>query len=250
MFLFLLGALSGSIKDTSGAPLAAAAVAAGAVSGHSDAAGHYSLTALNPGATAVTASAAGFDSVKTSVMINPGVDIVEDIVLTPASAIITGTVRDTVQGSPVSGATVRAGGSSTQTGSNGTYSLSHLSAGQIQISVTATHYHPLQGIVTLIDHQTLQARAFPALESASTRLVPASCRSEVAQTIVVCSLRTNSAFRPRYPVRGEGCHPRSGLARERLGVPQPSQSFRQSREMAIRAAIGADLGRILRQMPT
>ena len=129
-------------------------MSAGTISGFSDASGHYNLTALVPGDTVVSASAPGFDPTSMSLMINSGAATSQDLALTPASAVLSGTITDADGGLGITGATVRAGSSMVKTNGTGTYTIPGLPAGQYNVTVSANHYQPQQASVGLIDHQS------------------------------------------------------------------------------------------------
>jgi hypothetical protein len=152
--LIPLGSLLGTIRDTSGNPIADAAVAAGPISGYSDASGHYNLTALVPGPTVVTASAPGFNQTSLTLMVNAGVVTAQDLALTPASAVLSGRVTGTDNGLTISGASVRAGASVVKTDGTGTYTIPGLAAGQYTVTASAFRYQPEQASVALIDHES------------------------------------------------------------------------------------------------
>lgn len=150
-----VGTLSGTIRDTSGAPVANAQVSAGPLSSRSDANGAYSLPGLAPGATAVGVSATGYNSIATQVMITSAVNTLEDFSLTPATGSVGGKVVDTVDRSPIADARVTIASKRSITGDDGSYSLQELPAGVLHVTASVAGYQTLQTTVTLIDHETL-----------------------------------------------------------------------------------------------
>jgi hypothetical protein len=141
-----LGSLSGTITNAAdGAPISGATATAGPVSGTSGPDGAYSLASLDPGDTDVAASAAGFDPANAQVWIAPGGNVVKDIVMTPASAVVFGTVFGTVlqDAIPLANATVTvAGVSVAHTDRTGSYTISHVPAGEHEVTVSAERYRP------------------------------------------------------------------------------------------------------------
>jgi hypothetical protein len=152
--LIPLGSLSGTIKDTNGKAVASAQISLGATVTRSNTSGHYSVRGLNPGPVVINVSAAGFDPASVSVTIKPGTNVVENISLRNATAIVTGTVTRADTTDPIQ-VKVSGGSHSTQTDDLGRYTLTGLPAGACQISVTSQEFRPSQTVVQLIDNQTL-----------------------------------------------------------------------------------------------
>jgi hypothetical protein len=153
--LIPLGSLSGSIRDASGTPITGAQISLGKVVTRSGTAGHYNLPGLDPGPVVVNVIAGGFDPATVNVTINPGVDAIEDIAMMKATAVVTGTVIRADTEDPII-ARVSGGSVSTDTDSQGNYTLAGLPSGAYQITVTAKFCHPYQEVVQLIDYQTLR----------------------------------------------------------------------------------------------
>ena len=156
--LTALGSLAGFIGDASKTPItpvAGAIVTVGTLLVVSDATGRYTLTGLTPGTNDVRLSASGFDVAEISVTVVSGVVTTQNFLLVEASAVMTGTVSDSDTGRLLSGATVRIGGSSTKTATDGTYTISGIPAGQLQVTVSALRYFTQNTLVQFRDHQTV-----------------------------------------------------------------------------------------------
>jgi len=152
-----LGSLSGTVSDTHGTPIAGATVTAGTVSGYSGPTGAYSLASLDPGPTAVATTAPGFDPAQTQVMVAPGAHVVLNIALTAASATVTGTVTTDDDGSPVIHASVVVVGSAaTQTDNTGSYTVSHVPAGDHDVMASDNRFRPQTAPIHVIAQQTLR----------------------------------------------------------------------------------------------
>jgi kumamolisin len=139
-----LGSLSGTVTNAVGsAPIAGATVTAGTVSGASDPAGAYSLASLDPGDTSVAASAPGFDPAHSQVWIVPGADAIRDITMTPASAVVFGTVALQDDSTPLANATVVVAGlGAAHTDHTGSYTISHVPAGNYDVTASADRCRP------------------------------------------------------------------------------------------------------------
>jgi hypothetical protein len=152
-----LGSLSGTvISAAGGAPISGAIVTADTVSGTSGPAGAYSLPSLDPDATNVFATAPGFDPAQAQVSIPPGAHVVHDITMTPASATLTGTVTSQDDGLPVPATIAISGTGGTQTDSTGSYTLSHVSAGDHTVTVSADRFKSQTASIQVTAHQTLR----------------------------------------------------------------------------------------------
>jgi hypothetical protein len=155
--LAALGALTGLVLDASTTPMMpvqGAVVLVGNLQAFSDGTGRYTLTGLNPGPLDVTLRAAGFDPTNVTVTIVSGVTTTQNFVLMSGSAVMSGTVTDGDTGDPLL-ATVSAGTVSTQTADDGSYSLSTIPAGQLQVSVSARGYQIENTLVQFIAHQSV-----------------------------------------------------------------------------------------------
>jgi hypothetical protein len=155
--LVQLGSASGTVRDTAGAPISGAVVMTGTASGISAANGAYTLASLNPGPTQITASAFGFDPVQMQVMIISGTNVIVDIALTAASAVVSGTVSNADNGLPIVGATVSIIGVGTATtAAGGSYAIDHVPAGTHDVTARSAVFISQTVSVQLIAHQTLE----------------------------------------------------------------------------------------------
>ena len=153
--LVAFGSLSGVVNDTGGAPVSGAAVAGGGVVATTDASGAYSLAGLTPGEVDLTIEAPGFDTLAASLVIASAVDTPQNFALTPATAVITGTVVDAIDLSPMSGVSVLLGVRRTKTDTAGAYQFTAVSSGQQTISTGGWGAHGQRRVVEVVDHQTL-----------------------------------------------------------------------------------------------
>jgi hypothetical protein len=154
--LVQLGSVSGTVRDTSGNPIAGATVTAGGASGVSGANGAYKLASLDPGPTQMAASAPRFDPIQIQVMIVSGTNVVVDIALTAASAVVKGTVRGAGD-FPVLTATVSIiGVDLAATDAAGSYTIPHVPAGNHEVIARSESFLPQTVLIQLIAHQTLE----------------------------------------------------------------------------------------------
>lgn len=142
------GTLSGTVTDSSTSqPIAGATVQAGESSTTTDAAGAYSLTDLAPGSYSVTASKAGYTPVTHSgVAVTAGETTTRNFSLTPVptTGTISGTVRDSSNNQPISGATVAIDQThTTTTDAQGGYSLTAVPPGSYSVTASRSGYSPV-----------------------------------------------------------------------------------------------------------
>ncbi len=105
------GTITGTVTDASTrAGIAGATVTAGSVTAITDAAGVYTIS-IAPGTYTVTASAAGHDPASASVTVRSGVTVKQNFALAPIPVTLTFIVTDSNTNLPISGATVKSGGS-------------------------------------------------------------------------------------------------------------------------------------------
>ncbi len=144
--------LSGTVTDAqSGSPVSGVTVAVGSRSAKSAADGTYTVTNAPTGSQTVTATATGYQSASATATINPGTNSL-DFVLVPATAstgTVTGHVTDATTTSPISGAAVSIGSRSTQTATDGSYTISNVPTGSQSVTASATGYQSNTKTVTV-----------------------------------------------------------------------------------------------------
>src|SRR5262249_59691436 len=133
------GAVSGTVKDSSGAPIAGASVGFGGGSTTTNAAGSYTLTGIPVGTIQLVASAGGFQSSTQNVTIQGGVTATANFTLVSGAGSVTGTVKDS-SGAAIAGASVGFSGGSTTTNASGSYTLTGVPVGTIQLTASATGF--------------------------------------------------------------------------------------------------------------
>jgi hypothetical protein len=149
-----LGSLSGTVINAAdGKPIPGATVTTGTASGVSDLTGTYSLAALDPGATDVTVSAPSFDPAQSQVWIVSGGHVVKDITMTPASAVVFGTVAAQDAGVPLANATVIvAGVGMAHTDHTGSFTISDVPAGHYEVTASAFGFRPAAVSIQVMPH--------------------------------------------------------------------------------------------------
>jgi protocatechuate 3,4-dioxygenase beta subunit len=144
------GTLSGTVTNTSGAPLDGAQVTSGSVSASTAPDGTYTLTSVNAGTATVTASLSGYQSASQNVTVTAGsTTSVPAIQLAPVNpGNITGSVVDG-KGNAINGATVSGAGLTSITDATGAYALNNIPAGSITLMASAAGYQPASESVTV-----------------------------------------------------------------------------------------------------
>jgi hypothetical protein len=139
-------------------PIAGATIAGAnrATASRSD--GTYALTDVPAGQQILTASAAGFTSTQVTVAVIANQTVTQDFHLVPIqmqTGTLQGIVRNASNGQPISGATISAGSRTTASGSDGTYTLSNVPAGQQNLTASATGFISTQVTITVVANQTV-----------------------------------------------------------------------------------------------
>ena len=163
------GALAGTIRATTGAPLPGALVTAttagGPVSTTSGSDGRYTLPGLAPGALSGTVTKAGFAPASFSGTVFVATTSVLDVALQPlpATASLTGTVTEAATGSPLADATVTIADPvrtlTATTGADGRYTITGVTPGAIRGTVTKTGFAEALFSAQVEAGQTLTANA-------------------------------------------------------------------------------------------
>ncbi|MGH9571442.1 MAG: carboxypeptidase regulatory-like domain-containing protein, partial [Candidatus Angelobacter sp.] len=132
------GAITGTVTNTSGAPLLGATVTAGNSSAQTAADGTWSLQSLAAGTATVTASRSGYSNASESVSISSGnTTTAGTLALAPVSpGTVTGQVVNS-GGAGIPGASVSAAGLTVATDASGNYSMANVPSGLTTITASA-----------------------------------------------------------------------------------------------------------------
>ncbi|HEX5433287.1 MAG TPA: carboxypeptidase regulatory-like domain-containing protein [Candidatus Angelobacter sp.] len=152
------GAITGTVTNTSGAPLLGASVTVGANSAVTAADGTWSIQNMAAGTVTVAASLSGYSSASESATITAGsTTTAGTLALAPVSpGSVSGTVVDS-SGTGISGATVSADGLTVATSTTGAYTLANLPAGSVTITASATGFANGSQTVTVTAGSTVTA---------------------------------------------------------------------------------------------
>lgn len=143
------GNVTGQVVNGSGAAVSGATITAQGISTTTDTSGNYTLANLPAGTTTITASATGFANATASVTVTAGTTVTAPtITLGSNSGSVSGTVKSST-GAAIAGASVGYGGGSTTTSSTGTYSLTGVPAGTIQLVASASGFQSSTQNVTI-----------------------------------------------------------------------------------------------------
>jgi Carboxypeptidase regulatory-like domain/IPT/TIG domain len=143
------GSISGTVSDSvTSNPISGASVSCTGTpicTGTTTASnGTYTLSNLASGTYSVQVTASGYGNGSASVSVTSGANSPQGFSLTPNPGSITGTVTDSVTGTPISGANITCSVSPSCTGTttagDGTYKLSSLNEGTYQVTAAATNY--------------------------------------------------------------------------------------------------------------
>lgn len=141
--------VKGTVRDgASGQALEGATVAiAGGASAVTDASGRYEIGGILPGSISITVSSSGYQSVAATTTVSGGTVYTFSPSLYPPGqsppTSISGRVVDRVDGTGISGATVRVGTVSAATTANGDFQLDGITAGSVSIEITAAGFSTL-----------------------------------------------------------------------------------------------------------
>lgn len=126
--------LFGFVRGPGGSPVSGATVSIGSHTAVSDPTGLYRLTGIPGGRQTVTVKKAGFQDFTKVVDLDRSVSNQLDVILVASggTGVITGDVR--ADNAPLAGVTISAGGSSTTTSSDGTFTLSGLTSGPLVLT--------------------------------------------------------------------------------------------------------------------
>ncbi|MGC2696262.1 MAG: carboxypeptidase regulatory-like domain-containing protein [Candidatus Angelobacter sp.] len=134
------GNISGQVVDSNNNGLSGATVSADGLTTVTAGGGTYTLSNLPAGYTTVTASLTGFQNGSANVtVVAATTTTAPTITLVSASGTITGTVKSSA-GAAISGASVGYGGGTTTTDGNGTFTLTGVPTGTVQLVASASGF--------------------------------------------------------------------------------------------------------------
>ena len=142
----------------------------GNLDANSNTSGQVEIPGLVPGAYTLTATAVGYSTVQISAILRAGqttdlgtVQMLEPI--SSSTAVISGTVRDSISGAPIGGVTVAIAGQAMTgtTDANGLYLINGVAPGAVILKASKTGYFDASGQASVLAGQTLNF---------SPRLVP------------------------------------------------------------------------------
>jgi hypothetical protein len=134
------GNVTGKVVSGTGSVIAGATITAGGLSTTTDATGTYTLNNVPAGSVTLSASAATFTSATASVTIQAGSTLTAPtFTLNTTIGSVSGTVTDS-SGNPLTNANVGYGGGPTNAVTAGTYSITGVPAGTIQLVAAAPNY--------------------------------------------------------------------------------------------------------------
>lgn len=143
------GNVTGQVVDSNGAELSGASVSASGLNTTTAADGSYALNNLPAGQTTITASLTGFKSGSTTVSVVAGTATAAPaITLVSSSGTITGAVQNS-SGAAIAGASVGYGGGTATTDASGSYTLTGVPAGTVQLVASASGFQSVTQSVTV-----------------------------------------------------------------------------------------------------
>jgi hypothetical protein len=153
------GTISGTVTNTTGAPIEGATISANGYSSITNTTGGYTITNVPVGTYPVTCTKAGYEvASEPTVVVNEDETTHVDFVLTPIpTGTISGTVTDADTGLAIEGARVSTGTISATTGSGGTYIIADAPVGTYPITCSKAGYIPSTQTVTVTEGETTTA---------------------------------------------------------------------------------------------
>lgn len=143
------GNVTGQVVDSHGAALSGASVIASGLNTTTAADGSYALNNLPAGQTTITASLTGFQSGSTTVtVVAAATTAAPTITLVSSSGTITGTVKS-ASGAAIAGASVGYGGGTATTDAAGSYTLTGVPVGTVQLVASASGFQSVTQGVTV-----------------------------------------------------------------------------------------------------
>jgi thermitase len=154
------GTITGSVTDAEdGSGIVGATVTDGTRTATTDASGKYTIADVPPGTYQVTASKSGYHSSSSSVTVLAATTAVVDFSSNEivVFGIITGSVTDAEDGSPIVAATVSDGTRTVQTDAAGQYIIDDVPPGTYQVTASKSGYHSSSLSVTVSEGNTAVA---------------------------------------------------------------------------------------------
>jgi hypothetical protein len=152
------GALTGSVTNSSGAPLLGASVVVGGNGAITASDGTWSLQNLSSGTQTITASLSGYNSSSESATVTAGnTTTAGTLALAPINPGNVGGQIINSSGVGLSGVTVTSDGLTVTTDANGNYTLANLPAGSATITASATGFSNSSEVVTVTAGSTTTA---------------------------------------------------------------------------------------------
>lgn len=168
------GTVYGVVSDNLGTPIADATVSLGTWQVQTASDGSYQINDIAAGSYVVTASAATFQSAVAEIDLTAGSVLIFSPSLQPTTedqtpdATVQGTVRDVQTLNPLSGVLVTlSDGTSTLSGSDGSYTLQSMQNGKQTVRFSKTGYQTLDFNIHLSDYTTIALSPYLVSEGAS-----------------------------------------------------------------------------------
>ncbi|MDO8847544.1 MAG: carboxypeptidase regulatory-like domain-containing protein [Coriobacteriia bacterium] len=177
------GAISGTVKNSSGAAISGATVSIAGKTATTSSTGVYTVSDVTAGTYTMTVSAAGYTSWSGSVTITVGGTLAQNVTLS-AVPVTTGAIGGTVKnpaGAAISGATVSVAGKTATTSSTGVYSVTGITAGTYTMTVSATGYTSWTGQVSITAGGTATKNVTLAAVPTATNLARTGTASASSQ---------------------------------------------------------------------
>jgi hypothetical protein len=162
------GTVTGTVTNTSGAPVQGASVTSGGNGAITGSDGAYSL-AVPAGSATITAALGGYQSASTTVTVTAGSSTTAPTLqIAPVNpGNVTGHVADS-NNNALSGATVAAAGLTTLTAADGSYALNNLPAGATTINASLTGFQNGSANVTVVAGATTAAPTITLVSGSGT----------------------------------------------------------------------------------
>ncbi len=155
------GTITGTVTDASTrAAITGATVTAGGITATTNAAGGYSIS-IAPGTYTMTASAPGHNPASAVVTVKSGVTIRQNFALAPIPVSLTFMVTDSITNLPISGATVKSGGSFAGTTNATGVVTFQVAPGTYTYDVRNAGFLRFRATVTLTGDTTISVKLIP-----------------------------------------------------------------------------------------
>ncbi|MDH3364763.1 MAG: ABC transporter substrate-binding protein [Thermoplasmata archaeon] len=161
------GWVSGYVKTSSEAPIAAATITAGGKTSATDSQGKYNMS-LEPGEYEVTASASGYAASSEDVTVETVTITWQNFTLASTTGNLQGWVLDDETGEGISGASVKVGTKMTITNETGYYLLTKLAAGTVFVNTSMAGYEANRTTAVIVLGGTTTLNVTLTMESTET----------------------------------------------------------------------------------